>query len=97
MGNDEEFYIPRHLDDPPKVFIWPLDEVVALGSFAMWGILTDAKLAGFVLGYLAMAGVRRVKRSEGGRIFRNALYYYLPSGIGGGSSLAPSYVRKWLG
>lgn len=97
VGNDEEYYIPRHLDEPPKVFIWPLDEVAILAAFVVWGVMTDAKLIGFVFGFFAMSGVKRIKRSEGGRIFRNALYWYLPANIGGGKSLAPSYVRKWNG
>lgn len=97
MNADEEFFIPRHLDDPPKIFIWPMDEVIALMTFLVWGVMSDAKFVGLILGFLTVSAVRRIKRSEGGRFFRNALYWYLPKGIGGGKSLPPSHVRKWHG
>ena len=97
MGNNEEFFIPSRLDEPLKIFIFPVDEVVAVASFFVWGVVSDYKFVGLVLGLIAVSLVRKIKRSEGGRVLRNALYWYLPSGIGGGRSLPPSYVRKWKG
>ncbi len=37
--SDKSYYIPKHLDDPPKALWWDMDEIVVFATIIFPGIL----------------------------------------------------------
>ena len=47
----ERYMIPRHLDDPPMIFMWDADEAGTFIFLMLFGALFQQFIAGIVLGF----------------------------------------------
>jgi len=92
---DKKYYVPRHLDDPPKFLLWSLDEAMVLLVPFIIGVLLSQVVIGMVLGVLSMLMVRRLKSKEGSNILFSLLYWHFP--INRFSHTPPSYIRTYIG
>lgn len=92
----EEFYIPRHLDEPPRFLFWTYDELFAVAIPLGWAFLAGHPWGGLAGAVSSFWLIRRVKRGGGARRLQHAMYWLLPNFIGL-KTLPPSYVRRWYG
>jgi conjugal transfer pilus assembly protein TraL len=72
----KELDFPRHLDDPPMLLIWRMDDLmpVVLGLCA--GILTDWMLPMLLAGVGASYGYRRFRDSKPDGFILHKLYWW---------------------
>jgi len=85
--------IARHIDDPPQIFFWEVDEFVVFGSCFTLGIMSGTPtvmiLTGIVLAYL----LARVKAGRSDGFFLHILYWYAGLPLKG---CPPSYHRTFI-
>ena len=86
---------PRHLDDPPTLLLWRIDDLVPVGLALCLGILTDQFLLFSTLG---LVGVRYYSRYRDSRPDGYALHWgYWTGLIPLASRTTPNpYIRRWL-
>jgi conjugal transfer pilus assembly protein TraL len=95
---DSQFYIPKHLDEPPRWLFWTLDEASCLIAPPLMGlIIFDHLLMGFLLGFVLMLFIKKMKGREGHHFLLSLAYWYLPKVEKHFKALPPSYIREYLG
>lgn len=98
MSSLDNGYIPRNLDNPPKILIWELD-VVAVFFLPIWffGFIVKEFFLAIVVAFLLSYFFRKIKSSSHPKFLKHLFYWYLPAGIGGIklNSLPPSHVRNF--
>lgn len=98
IGDEEFHYFPSHLDDPPKILLWDIDEAMAMIVTVGIGIvvkqLTVFAIIGVVLAYL----LARVKAVRGRGFLATLCYWYLPHNtIIKFKRYPPSHIREYVG
>ncbi len=93
---DEQYWIPRRLDDPPQFFFWDADAAFMVIFFGLMGAMLGQILVGVVIGLLLARGLGRIKAEGGYGIIPRFLYWYTPSAWWL-KSRAPSHVREYIG
>lgn len=95
MSDDVSHYIPRRLDDPPKLLFFDQD-VGMIGVLVMGvGVAVGFPLIGLAMG--VMVGFFLNKLKAGGHPGMTAHLGYWVTGIPAPKSLPPSHVRELNG
>jgi conjugal transfer pilus assembly protein TraL len=89
--------ILRYLDSPSRVGFWTIDEAVALILPSTLGLLFEFPLTGIFLSVATYMFARFIKRNIGGRLFRDAAYWFLPGVHRRNKIKIPSNIRKFIG
>ena len=86
--------IPRHVDDPPTLLLWRIDDLVPMVLMVSLGILADQLLLFLVLGLL---GVRLYGRFRQSRPDGYALHWAYWAGLLRlkGRTTPNPYIRLW--
>ncbi len=87
--------LPRHVDDPPNLLLWRLDDLVPFFLMLVIGILINQAPLFILLGFLAARGYGRFRESRADGFALHALYW---------SGLMPlrhrttpnPYIRRYL-
>ena len=87
----------NHLDDPMRLLIFTIDEVVAFLAPFFLGYEVQQTLYGFCLGVGCYFVVKYMKKKEMGTNFRQLWYWYLPSKRKMFKYYVPSYFREFQG
>lgn len=93
----EKYSIPQYIDEPMKLIIWTVDEVLAF--LVPVGIATaffNQPLIGLIISALIVYGLHKIKGEQGHYFMFHLMYWYLPN-TGQLKVTPPSYVRKLLG
>lgn len=62
----EKFYIPKHLDDAPKVLLWSVDEAMSVMIPIFVGVMVNMGIFGPILAVISFKSWKRIKGSGGG-------------------------------
>jgi len=90
--------IPKHLDDPPRLILWPIDEALSfLAPFILLAIAAGYLLLGFITGLALLLCLRHLKQGRGHAHLMALLYWHLPQRINRTRFAPPSYIREVLG
>ena len=68
-------YMPRHLDEPMTVLMWPADEIIPIIACLSVGILIQQKLICLIIGIVAMRFFRKMKEGNPDGYLLHALYW----------------------
>lgn len=66
--SEKSYYIPKHLDDPPKLFWWDADEVVVCAVILFPGFLLKSFLLFMVFLILSLIITREYIKIKAGRL-----------------------------
>lgn len=93
---DDHHYIPRRLNDAPRLFFWDMDVAIVFLSFLMLGLLMGSVLLG--VGGAALTGYFFGKSKSGKHpaYTIHMAYWYLPV-ASGMATLPPSHIREMHG
>lgn len=91
--SDRPYFIPRHLDDPPMLFLWQADSVLLVVFFFILGCLLQIPIIATLLGFLAARAWGRMRESGARGLLPALLYWYGPLWLTGRPS---SSVREYL-
>lgn len=93
----EKYHIPQHLDEPFKLVLWTVDELLVLivpVIFLMY--LFNSPLIGLIIGGVLLVLLKKLKGEQGHFFIYNLMYWYLPSMIRF-KKTPPSHIREWIG
>lgn len=94
---NEKYYLPQTLDEPFRVFLLTLDElIVLLAPIFFLGFMMGAMVIGFIVGIGFLLSVKRLKGEQGHYFLIHLLYWHLP-GIICYRATPSSCVRELLG
>lgn len=89
--------MPQHLDEPFKIILWTIDELIALACpIVLFMFIFDKPLIGLVLGGMCLFGLKKIKGEQGHYFLYHMIYWYLPN-IFGLKKTPPSHIREWIG
>lgn len=92
-----KYAIPRYLDEPYKIAIFTLDEVVLICVPTIVSLyMTSGPMIGLLIGVVFVSILKKIKGGEGHNQMLRIAYWYLPPIIRF-KSTPPSYVREILG
>ena len=95
--NEKKYRIPQYLDNPMKIILWTLDELLLfLIPFLVLMLAFGSPITGLVVGGLSMMGMKWVKGSQGHYFIYNLMYWYLPP-VFLMSKTPPSHIRAYIG
>ncbi len=88
-------YVPKYLDEPPRILMWTHAEAaILLGPF-MLGIVFSFIMLG-IIGSVAMGlSLKKLQKSFEGSCILSAAYWYFPQNKL--KTLPPTYIREYLG
>lgn len=88
-------FMPRHLDEPMTVFLWPADEIIPVLACLAVGILINQKLICLIIGIIAMKFFRKMKEGNPDGYMLHALYW---SGLmtGKARTMPNPFIREYL-
>lgn len=94
--NEEKYYIPKHLDEPPRWLFWTLDEACALLLPVILNLMVfNHLIVGLGIGISMMLLLRKLKGAQGHYFLMNLIYWHLP--VSHFQVTPPSYIREYLG
>ena len=91
----QALYMPRHLDEPMTVLMWPADEVIPVIAALSVGVLIEQKLICVIIGMVAMRFFRKMKEGNPDGYLLHALYW---SGLikGKARTMPNPFIREFL-
>jgi len=93
----DKYYIPQNLDQPFKIIIWTIDEVVCfLTCFIFSFTQLDSPLIGIISGISVLVMLKKLKGEEGQFFLVHLAYWHLPPLVKYKVTPA-SYIREILG
>jgi conjugal transfer pilus assembly protein TraL len=96
--NNDHYYIPKYLDEPPRWLFWTMDEAIVLIAPLLLGLIVFNRLIlGFVLGVILMVILKKLKGSRGPHFLLSHFYWYFPFNDKYLKATPPSYIREYLG
>jgi conjugal transfer pilus assembly protein TraL len=95
--NNDKYYIPKHLNDPPRWLFWTMDEATILISGFALGVLFNHILIAGVLGIALMLLLKKLKGKEGNSFLLNRAYWYFPLCKQAFKITPPSYIKEYIG
>ncbi len=97
MNSQDPHFIPQYLDEPFKLILWTIDEVVMmiLPLFICWYFF-GAFLIGAVLSAVALIIIKKIKGEQGHYYLLYMMYWHLPT-FYKFKVIPASYQREWIG
>lgn len=93
----DKYHIPQHLDEPFKLILWTVDELIALFlPFLILMLCFNSPITGLVVGGICLIVLKKLKGEQGHFFIHNLMYWYLPAMIRF-KKTPPSHIREWLG
>jgi type IV conjugative transfer system protein TraL len=93
----EPTYLPQTLDEPVRLVLLTLDEVVIFGApLLVLGFVFNALILGFLLGASGVVLIKKFKGEQGHAYWLHCVYWYLPPLL----TLRitpPSFQRDYIG
>ncbi len=89
---EDRHYIPSKLDEPEKLGLWDVDEVVLMAVILVAGIASGYTITGIGGALAAWLGLKKAKGNRAYSLMTFAGYWYLPS-FKKMSSTPPSSTR----
>jgi len=83
--------IPRDIDEPVTLLLWPADEFVPFFLVVAFGMLLGQLLPALVLAWLSVRGYRRFRDHRPDGIVLDILYWY-----GLTPTLGRSFPNPWI-
>ncbi|WP_239806069.1 type IV conjugative transfer system protein TraL [Croceicoccus hydrothermalis] len=93
----DQYYIPKHLDDPELIGFWTLDEFLVMLAPFVWGILAQHIVIGLALSVVAWLGYRKLRAGRSMYWVLHFAYWHLPGEFFGLKVAPPSYYRVMAG
>ncbi len=98
IGNPDYHFIPSHLDDIPKMFLWDMDEAMAIMASLGLGILMHQIVVFTTIGFLLSYILAKVKARRGRGFLITLAYWYLPHNtLFKFKRYPPSFIRDYVG
>ena len=94
---NDKYAIPHYLDEPYKILLWTIDEVVVFILPTFLGLtIFNYPLTGVVLGIVMIYALKKLKSDQGHYFIYDLCYWYCPPLIPY-RVIPPSYIREWVG
>jgi conjugal transfer pilus assembly protein TraL len=87
--------IPRHIDDPPQLLLWRVDDLLPLLVALITGVLTDHLLLFLALGVVGVRLYGRYRESRPDGFVAHALYWAGLLPLAGRTCPNP-FIRRFL-
>ena len=87
--------IPRHVDDPPTLLLWRVDDLVPVVLMLVFGILVDQLLVFLLLGIVLVRLYGRFRDSRPDGYALHWAYWVGLLGLRGRTTPNP-FIRRWL-
>ncbi len=93
----DKYHIPQHLDEPFKLILWTIDELILLFvPFLVLMLVFNSPITGLILGSSGLFALKKIKGEQGHYFLYNLMYWYLPAVIRF-KKTPPSHLREWIG
>ena len=89
--------IPRHLNDPPRMFWWDLDLALLVFSLTLLGMIAGYFLTGAALGLLAAGVYSMAKSGKHPAYALHLIYWHLPERVVKLKCTPASHLRELIG
>ncbi|MEE9452338.1 MAG: type IV conjugative transfer system protein TraL [Gammaproteobacteria bacterium] len=90
--------IPKHLDDPPRLLFWSMDEIIVFVVPFMLLVLGRGLIITGILTSMALVwALRQAKQERGQAHLLALLYWHLPSRTKLKRLSCPSHIREVIG
>jgi conjugal transfer pilus assembly protein TraL len=93
---EHQYYIPRRLNDPPRLFFWDMDVAIVFLSALMLGLLANAPSLGIVGAVISGYYFGKAKSGRHPAYTIHIAYWYSPV-ASSMNVLPPSYLREMNG
>ena len=93
---EDKYYIPQQIDQPIRLYLLTIDELILLLVPIVMGFLFNQMLLGFCLSFTCVLGIKKVKGEQGHYYLVNLMYWYLPDFVRF-KVTPPSHIRVYLG
>lgn len=94
--DSRNYYIPRRLNDPPRLFFWDMDVAIVFLSFLMLGLLAGSVTLGLFAAIFAGYYFGKGKSGKHPAYTIHLAYWYLPL-ASGMEFVPPSHIREMNG
>jgi len=97
MSEMDRYYLPKMLDEPFRIYILTIDELLLLVLPILFvGFIFQQMMIGFILGIVGLTLIKKFKGEQGHYYLLHLAYWYLPD-IVQFKATPPSYIREYLG
>lgn len=96
MDDENDFWIPRHLDAPALFFKWEADSAMLVIIWILIGGVLNMFIMGILLAIVFGRGYAYMKEEGGRGLVMKILFWYTPSDIWL-SKRAPSHLKEYIG
>jgi conjugal transfer pilus assembly protein TraL len=95
MSDASRYYVPRTLDDPPRIFWWEIDQALLVVFFLVFGMSVDSLMLGLLIGLGCGWGYGKLKAGRHRAFGLHLAYWYLP--FIRLKRTPPSHIRHYYG
>ena len=93
--DEENFYIPRTLDDPKLFLVWELD-CAMIAMIAFFVSLAAGFFFAVAVSYFATSGYVRLKQEGGRGLIQKMYYWFFPCELTQLGKTIPSHIRELI-
>jgi conjugal transfer pilus assembly protein TraL len=91
--SNQDFKIPRYIDDPGQFFFWDMDEAAIAIVILMMGMIFHFFFTGLILAIAAGTSYAKLKHGKPRGFFLHFLYYHNVLDLKG---LPPAYIKEFM-
>ncbi len=95
--SQEKFFIPKHLDDLPRILLWTIDEAFSFLLPLIVSIMIGSGMIGVILSFSCFYFWRRIKGVGGVSFLKAILYWYYGSKTLGLKNTPDSAIKNYIG
>jgi conjugal transfer pilus assembly protein TraL len=95
--NQEDYFVPSHLDDQAKFFLWDMEEFMAMIIPIFFGMMLKVPLIGVALAFGSLHVMQKLKAGSAKGFMKHVMYWYLPDEFTKMKSTPPSHIREFIG
>lgn len=92
---DSKYYIPKYIDEPFKVVIFTIDEVVLILTIMLIAFIVGHEIIGIAVSTAGCALYRKLKAQESSAFIRRYIYWHF--NFGSSNVLPKSSTKKFKG
>lgn len=95
--SDQKYYLPKKLDEPFRLYILTIDELIILiAPILIIGFIYSQIAISFLIGIGGLTLLKKFKGEQGQYYLVHLVYWYLPNLIQY-KATPPSYIREYIG
>tara|TARA_R110000868_G_scaffold189380_2_gene432300 strand:+ start:5137 stop:5424 length:288 start_codon:yes stop_codon:yes gene_type:complete len=95
MQNSNKYYIPKYIDEPARIVVFTVDEVLVMAFVMVIAFVLGHELMGLIFAAITYGIYTKFKKQESSAFLQRRLYWFLS--VGSMRAIPRAFIKKYKG